>query len=188
MTTLEIWLLALALAMDCFAVSTASGIIIRKISWRIMLPMSLLFGFFQAAMPLLGWLGLIYFSEMVEDIGHWIAFAMLALIGGKMVIESFEKEEKHSFDPSRLLVMVSLAVATSIDALAVGVSFACIGYDSIYSLFIPISCIGLVSFLMTIIGFSLGATLGNSFGEKLRPELIGGITLILIGLKIILSH
>ena len=124
MTNLDIWLLAIGLAMDCFAVSIASGIIMKSIRLRPMLSMAFAFGFFQALMPLLGWIGASFFSHLIEDWDHWIAFAILVFLGGRMVCESFKDEEcRHEFDPTNLNVLLTLAVATSIDALAVGISF-----------------------------------------------------------------
>lgn len=126
MTGLEIWLLAVGLAMDCFAVSIASGIILKRARLRPMLVMAISFGFFQALMPLLGWIGASFFSHLIESIDHWIAFGILAFLGGRMIMESFKDEDcKHEYDPTSLKVVLALAVATSIDALAVGV-FVCI--------------------------------------------------------------
>ena len=128
MTGLEIWLLAVGLAMDCFAVSIASGIILKRARLRPMLVMAISFGFFQALMPLLGWIGASFFSHLIESIDHWIAFGILAFLGGRMIMESFKDEDcKHEYDPTSLKVVLALAVATSIDALAVGVSFAFLG-------------------------------------------------------------
>lgn len=118
MTNLDIWLLAVGLAMDCFAVSIASGIIMQRIRLRLMLSMAFAFGFFQALMPLIGWIGASFFSHLIEDIDHWIAFAILAFLGGRMVREAFKDEDcRHEFDPANLKVLLTLAVATSIDAL-----------------------------------------------------------------------
>ena len=104
MTGLEIWLLAIGLAMDCFAVSIASGIILKRVQLRPMLIMALAFGFFQALMPLLGWIGASFFSHLIESIDHWIAFAILAFLGGRMIMESFKDEDcRHEFDPTCLL-------------------------------------------------------------------------------------
>ena len=128
MTTLEIWLLAVGLAMDCFAISIASGILLKRTLWRPMLMMAFFFGLFQALMPLIGWACASTFSHLIEDVDHWIAFAILAFLGGRMVRESFKEEDcRQDFDPTRLKVVLMLAVATSIDALAVGVSFAFLG-------------------------------------------------------------
>ena len=112
MTGLEIWLLAIGLAMDCFAVSIASGIILKRVQLRPMLIMALAFGFFQALMPLLGWIGASFFSHLIESIDHWIAFAILAFLGGRMIMESFKDEDcRHEFDPTKLKVVAALAVA-----------------------------------------------------------------------------
>ena len=109
MTGLEIWLLAIGLAMDCFAVSIASGIILKRVQLRPMLIMALAFGFFQALMPLLGWIGASFFSHLIESIDHWIAFAILAFLGGRMIMESFKDEDcRHEFDPTKLKVVAAL--------------------------------------------------------------------------------
>ena len=122
MNSLDIWLLAIALAMDCFTVSIVSGVIVRRFLWGLVLRMAFLFGLFQALMPFLGWLATSRFSEQLEAIDHWIAFALLVFIGGKMIKGSFDEAEEPSFNPQNLRVQLVLAVATSIDALAVGIS------------------------------------------------------------------
>lgn len=189
MTGLEIWLLAVGLAMDCFAVSIASGIILKRIQLRPMLVMAFFFGFFQALMPLLGWIGASFFSHLIENIDHWIAFAILAFLGGRMVMESFKDEDcKNEYDPTSLKVVLALAVATSIDALAVGVSFAFLGIRSLPSILSPISIIGFVSFALSIIGLIFGIRFGCGIARKLRAELWGGIILIIIGTKILIEH
>ena len=157
MTGLEIWLLAIGLAMDCFAVSIASGIILKRVQLRPMLIMALAFGFFQALMPLLGWIGASFFSHLIESIDHWIAFAILAFLGGRMIMESFKDEDcRHEFDPTKLKVVAALAVATSIDALAVGVSFAFLGVCNFASILPPIGIIGFVSFALSLAGLMFG--------------------------------
>ncbi len=128
MSLIDITFLALALAMDCFTVSIVSGVIIRKYILSIILRMAILFGLFQAMMPFIGWLGTSYFSHYLESVDHWIAFGLLAFLGGKMIKDSFGSEEEAHFDPSKLTSQLLFAVATSIDALAVGISFACLGY------------------------------------------------------------
>ena len=189
MTGLEIWLLAVGLAMDCFAVSIASGIILKRMQLRPMLVMAFFFGFFQALMPLLGWIGASFFSHLIENIDHWIAFAILAFLGGRMVMESFKDEDcKNEYDPTSLKVVLALAVATSIDALAVGVSFAFLGIRSLPSILSPISIIGFVSFALSIIGLIFGIRFGCGIARKLRAELWGGIILIIIGTKILIEH
>ena len=188
MNSLDIWLLAIALAMDCFTVSIVSGVIIRHHIWGLVLRLAFLFGAFQALMPFLGWLATSHFSEQLEAIDHWIAFSMLAFIGGKMIKESFDEEEDPSFNPQNLRVQLLLAVATSIDALAIGISFACIGYHSISMLVVPLFIIGLVSFLFSIMGYVLGVRFGKRIARRLKPELLGGVILVAIGIKILVSH
>ena len=189
MTGLEIWLLAIGLAMDCFAVSIASGIILKRVRMRPMLIMTLAFGFFQALMPLLGWIGASFFSHLIENIDHWIAFAILAFLGGRMVLESFKDEDcRHEFDPTSLKVVSALAVATSIDALAVGVSFAFLGVRSFSSILPSIGIIGFVSFALSFVGLMFGIRFGCGIARKLRAELWGGVILIIIGTKILIEH
>lgn len=188
MTHIEVWLMALALAMDCFAVSVASGIIFRRFMPRQMLVMVLLFGLFQALNPLLGWLGAELFRDLIECIDHWIAFGILAFLGVRMIMDSFKEEEKKSFNPRRMKVIVTLAVATSIDALAVGISFSCMGYSSLVPLLYPLAAIGAVSSLMTALGLWIGVRFGRAFAERLRAELWGGLVLIAIGVKVLMEH
>ena len=181
-------LIALALAMDCFAVSVVCAVILRRKAGGIMLRLAFLFGFFQALMPLIGWLLTNRFSQQVQAFDHWIAFAMLALIGGKMIADSFKEEEEPSLNPDSWKTQLLLAVATSIDALAVGISFACTGYETLGSLTAPLLTIGVVSFLMSILGYLLGTRFGEAVNRKMRPELLGGIILIGIGLRILAEH
>lgn len=188
MNYLDIWLLAVALAMDCFTVSIVSGVIVRRWMWGMVLRMAFFFGLFQALMPLIGWLATSRFSEHLEAIDHWIAFALLAFIGGKMIKESFEEEQEPSFNPRHLRTQLLLAIATSIDALAIGISFACTGYHQLVQLTVPLWIIGIVSFLFSIFGYVLGVRFGRSIARRLRPELLGGIILVVIGVKILLSH
>ena len=187
MNLIDIILLAVALAMDCFTVSIVSGLMDQNRShgpW--IYRMALLFGLFQALMPLLGWLGIIHFETYMEAYDHWIAFGLLAFIGGKMVWESFGDDEEQHFNPRHLRIQLILAFATSIDALAVGISFACTGYTVLPQLTLPIIIIGVVSFLFSIIGYHLGHRFGKTITKRMKPELIGGLILIAIGLKILL--
>lgn len=188
MTHIEIWLVALALAMDCFAVSMASGIIFKRGVPRQMVAMVLLFGLFQALNPLLGWLGAELFRELIESVDHWIAFAILGFLGVRMIVDSFKDEEEKKFNPRRFKVILTLAVATSIDALAVGISFSCMGYSSLPSLIYPLVAIGFVSSVMTALGLFLGVRFGKAFAGRLRAELWGGIILIAIGIKVLVEH
>ena len=188
MTHLEIWLMALALAMDCFAVSIASGIIFGKTVWKPMLAIIFSFGFFQAFNTLAGFWGASHIYSLIESFDHWIAFGILAILGGRMILESFKSEEKKSFNPNSYKVIFTLAIATSIDALAVGISFTCIGYTSATQLAYPLTAIGLVSSLMSAAGLYLGVKFGKRFAGKVRAELLGGIILIIIGIKIFIEH
>lgn len=190
MGLLDILLLAVALAMDCFTISIVSGIIMQRARWRVIVQMSLLFGLFQALMPFVGWLCMAHFAGYVEPIGHWLAFALLAFIGGRMVWQSLrdgDAEQQH-FNPARLSAQLLLAVATSIDALAVGISLALTGYRSVSALVLPLAVIGFVSFAFTWIGHALGLRFGASVRRRMNPELLGGLLLIAIGLKILIGQ
>ena len=193
MSLIDIILLAVALAMDCLTVSIVSGVIevkseeVKDEKWWI-IRMAFLFGLFQAMMPLIGWLGISHFQAYMEAYDHWIAFTMLGFIGGRMVWESFDSEEEQHFNPRKLRTQLLLAIATSIDALAVGISFACTGYTAVGQLTLPLIIIGVVSFLFSLIGYRLGARFGRSIAQRLKPELFGGIILIGIGVKILAEH
>ena len=186
MTTLEIWLLAISLAMDCFSVSITSGIILRRVCWRTFITIGFFFGLFQALMPLIGWFATNHFHSLIEQYDHWIAFGLLFFLGVRMIKESFGNEEEHHFNPTRLLVVLTLAVATSIDALAVGISFACTGMTSWDSIAFPILIIGIVSFVFSLIGCLIGVYFGKRV--NLRAELWAGIIIIGIGVKILIEH
>lgn len=189
MSGMEIWLVAIGLAMDCFAVSIASGILLKRVRLRPMLVMAFFFGLFQALMPLIGWIGAGLFSHLIENIDHWIAFGILAFLGGRMIKESFEDEEcRHEYDPTRLQVVLTLAVATSIDALAIGVSFAFLGIKGLSDILPPVGIIGLVSFGLSLAGLLIGIRFGCGIARKLRAELWGGIILVFIGTKILIEH
>ena len=207
MNLLDIILLAVALAMDCFTVSIVSGVLFNG-QWKMdngqlstrsnnyplsifhfpLLRMAFLFGFFQAMMPLLGWLGISHFQTYMEAYDHWIAFGLLGFIGGKMIWESFGDEEDQHFNPSRLRTQLLLAIATSIDALAIGISFACTGFTELSQLTMPLLIIGIVSFLFSIVGYHLGRRFGKTITRRIKPELLGGVILILIGVKILITH
>ena len=184
----EIFLIAVALAMDCFAVSVVCGVILQKRENRTMLPLAFYFGLFQALMPLIGWILTSRFSGYIQAFDHWIAFAMLGFIGGKMIWDTFKGEEEAGINPRSFKMQIALAVATSIDALAVGITFACTGYATLGQLSWPLVTIGLVSFLMSILGFGLGVRFGEAVNRKMKPELLGGLILIGIGIKILIEH
>lgn len=194
MSILELWFLAVALAMDCFTVSIVFGVLLRKIEWRTILAVAFLFGLFQAMMPLAGWFATNSFSSLIEDYDHWIAFGLLAFLGGRMIKESFsddeeeeEAEAKH-INPRKLKTQLVFAVATSIDALAVGISFTCLGFNTISSLSLPLLIIGFVSFAFSIVGSLLGIRFGKGVEKRLKPELLGGIVLIIIGIRVLCEH
>ena len=184
MSVVEIVLIAIALAMDCFAVSIVSGVICRKLYTAKALRMAFLFSLFQALMPLIGWTAIHYFQHSVEAYDHWIAFGLLFLIGANMIREAIWGKEEEGKENGALdfKTMLLLAIATSIDALAVGVSFACIQVR----LWSSVLIIGLTTFVFSV----LGVKIGNVFGSKYEKSagIIGGIILILIGLKILLEH
>lgn len=186
MNTLEIWLVAIGLSMDCLAVSIASGILLKCFRGRPIVIMAFFFALFQTIMPMAGWLFSRLFSHYVEDYDHWVAFAILAFLGIKMIRDSCSKEEEAHFDPTCLKTVIALSVATSIDALAVGISFACLGMRHCTDILTPVGIIGLVAFLFSIVGFSTGILFGRRF--DLKADLLGGIILIGIGAKIVFEH
>lgn len=188
MSLFDIFLLAMALAMDCFTVSIVSGVIMRRYVMSVTLRMALLFGLFQALMPFAGWLATSRFSGYIESVDHWIAFALLAVLGGKMIKDSFDDEEDAHFDPTKLSSQLLFSVATSIDALAVGISFACLGYKNVSQLTVPLIIIGVCSFVMSVVGNALGIMCGKTVVKRLKPELVGGTILLLIGFRILYEH
>ena len=186
MSVIEIWLLAISLAIDCFTVSVASGIILHKVEWKTFLTMGFFFGLFQAMMPFLGWASAKNFHHYIEAYDHWIAFGLLTFLGVRMIKEYFSDDESCSFDPHKIKVILTLAVATSIDALAVGISFAFTGFKTLGSLSHPLTAIGVASFVISIIGSLIGVFFGKRF--NLKMEIFGGLVLIGIGVKILIEH
>jgi putative Mn2+ efflux pump MntP len=186
MTLLELILLAVSLAMDCFTVSITSGIILKRVRMRTFLTMAFFFGLFQALMPLIGWFGAAQFSRYIEVYDHWIAFGLLAFLGGRMVYQSFGGEEDDHFDPTLFTTILTLSVATSIDALAVGVSFAFSGMTTWTDISLPILLIGLASFVLSM----AGSFIGVFFGQRIhfRIEWVAGLVLIAIGVRILMEH
>ena len=177
MSFVEILLIAIALSMDAFAVSVCKGLSVPKLLPRHALTVGLYFGGFQALMPLIS------FESAIASIDHWIAFALLALIGGNMVREALGDDDEEKTDASfGFKTMLLLSVATSIDALAVGVSFAFLGVNIIAA----IATIGTTTFILSIVGIKVGNVFGAKYKDK--AELVGGIILILMGLKILLEH
>ena len=183
MTLLTIILLAVALAMDAFAVSIASGIAIKEIRIKHSLIIASWFGFFQAIMPLLGWLSGVKLQRFITEIDHWIVFGLLFFIGSKMIYEAFQIEDvENRSNPMDIAVLFSLSIATSIDAFAAGVSFALLNIQVVE----PIIIIGIITFIMSFIGVWIGDK-GTHFFEK-KMEVAAGIVLIAIGVKVLISH
>jgi putative Mn2+ efflux pump MntP len=175
--------LALALAMDAFAVALGTGAVLSRLTGRHLFRLGFHFGLFQALMPVIGWLAGLTIIQWVETWDHWIAFSLLAIIGGRMIYEAFSDEEKtDERDPTKGLSLVVLSIATSIDALAVGFSLSVIGV----SIWMPALVIGLVAGVLTIIGMLLGGRIGDRWGA--RVEVFGGLVLIAIGSKILIEH
>ena len=182
MELFEIIAIGIGLAMDAFAVSICKGLSMKKIDWKKAIIIALYFGIFQALMPVLGYFLGSTFSSFVQSVDHWIAFILLAIIGGNMIKDSTDDEVEKRNDKVDVKTMLLLAIATSIDALAVGVTFAFFEVN----LLLSISIIGIITFVLSL----LGVIIGNKFGDKFqnRAELAGGIVLIIIGLKILLEH
>ncbi len=170
--------------MDAFAVSIASSVVLRRVSPRQAFRMSFHFGLFQFLMPVLGWLAGYELVRWFSAYDHWVAFGLLLFIGGKMLYESRRRgdEKMAARDPTRGMSLIILSVATSIDALAVGLSFAMLEVSVWY----PAVIIGVVAACMTLIGLRLGARLGARFGR--RMEIVGGLVLIAIGISILVDH
>ena len=185
---LEWILLSVALAMDCFTVSVIAGMISGRREPRIMLSLAFWFGLFQAAMPLLGWVPTSSFEQYIHAVDHWVAFGMLSFIGGKMLWDGIKGSEEEGINPRKFSSRITLAVATSIDALAVGISFACNGYDTISRLWAPIGIIGAGSFIFSVAGYLIGLRFGDAVNKRIRPSILGGIILIGIGIRILVSH
>lgn len=185
---IEVFLIGVGLSMDAFAVSVCKGLSMKKIDKKALFIIAFFFGGFQALMPLLGWTLGKSFEKYITNIDHWIAFVLLALIGGKMLYDAFfEKEEENEGEGEKNFVLdykelVILAIATSIDALAVGITFAFLSYPILISILI----IGCTTFTISCAGVLIGNVFGSKY-EK-RAQIVGGVILILIGLKILLEH
>lgn len=188
MSYITIFGISAGLAMDAFAVSISYGCTPKKVPVKHILMISLSFGAFQAFMPVIGWHVGRFFADLIQNYDHWVAFSLLVYIGIRMIIEGLKKDESddsccdlndHILDLKRLFV---LSVATSIDALAVGLSLSLLGY----SIMTPAAIIGITTFIFSYIGVKMGCRLHNILGK--RVEVFGGAVLIAIGVKIILEH
>ena len=175
--------IAVALAMDAFAVALAAGLALSPLTGRHLFRLGFHFGLFQAMMPVLGWLAGLSVQSYISAYDHWIAFGLLAFVGTKMIREAFgDEQEKAAKDPTRGWSLVMLSVATSIDALAVGLSLAMLRVD----IWMPALVIGLVAVVFTVCGMLLGKKAGTLWGR--RVEVLGGAVLLLIGFKILAEH
>ena len=187
MSFIELFVIAVSLAMDAFAVSISNGLMLPKIRIRHAVTFGAFFGVFQFIMPLIGYFLASSFSEYITAFDHWIAFILLALIGGNMIKESFSEEEENAEEAQANIMSVKnltvLAIATSIDALAVGVTYALVDSGNIW-----FSCtvIGVVAFVISYIGVMLGKKISGMF--QTYAERVGGCVLVIIGLKILIEH
>ncbi len=182
MELLTTGLMSLGLAADAFAVSLTSGFAIRHIKVHKALKIALFFGIFQGIMPLIGWLTGLTFREFLANFDHWIAFILLAFIGSKMIYEALYEDEEKPFNPLDSYTLLLLAIATSIDALAAGLGLSVIKM----SILLACTMIGVITFLVCFIGVYLGHQFGSLFNQKI--EILGGITLIGVGFKILIAH
>lgn len=183
MGLLELFILAVGLSMDAFAVSVCKGLSTKKLKVKNYIIVGVWFGGFQALMPAIGYFLGTRFEKYITNIDHWIAFVLLLLIGGNMIREALSKEEDTANDSFSFKTMIVLAIATSIDALAVGITFGLLPDVNIVA---AVSFIGVITFILS----ALGLKIGNIFGLKYKSkaELAGGVILILIGTKILLEH
>jgi manganese efflux pump family protein len=183
MGLITIFILAVGLGIDAFSVAIGIGATNDKKSWAPVLRLAAAFGLFQFAMPIAGWLAGLTVVEIISSFDHWIAFGLLALVGGKMIWEGFEKEgNEEKNDQTRGWPLLMLSIATSIDALAVGFSFSVLKTP----ILLPAVIIGVICFMMTVTGMIFGKVLAKIFGKKV--EIFGGLVLIAIGVKILIDH
>ncbi len=185
MSFFELLLTAVALSMDAFAVAACKGLNMRSINWKRAGWIGLFFGGFQALMPLAGWLLGKQFEHLITSVDHWVVFALLALIGGKMIYDAVKAEDGESCPvEDRLSVreLVALSLATSIDALAVGISFAFLNVRILPA----VAVIGITTFALSIIGVAIGQKFGAKYRD--RATLAGGVVLVFIGTRILLEH
>lgn len=182
MGLIELFLIAVGLSMDAFAVSVCKGLAMPKCTFKKAAIVGLWFGGFQALMPAIGYVLGAQFQEAIASIDHWIAFVLLALIGGNMIHEALDNDEEEADASLDVKTMFLLAVATSIDALAIGITFAFLKIN-----IIPAVCfIGIVTFIISFAGVKIGNVFGARYKNK--AEIVGGVILILLGLKILLEH
>lgn len=182
MSILEIFLIGVGLSMDAFAVSICKGLAMKKIDMKKLCIVGLWFGGFQALMPVIGFFLGMQFKDRISSIDHWIAFILLGIIGVNMIREAIKNNEEETDDSLKFTTMLLLAIATSIDALAVGVTFAFLNVK----IALAVSIIGVTTFVLSAIGVKIGHVFGEKY--KSKAELAGGIILILLGVKILIEH
>ena len=182
MTYIELFVIAVGLSMDAFAVSICKGLSVRNLKPHHAVICGAYFGGFQALMPVIGWLLGRQFEVLIKSIDHWIAFALLVLIGANMIREAVKNEEENLNDSFTPRTMLPLAVATSIDALAVGVTFAFLDVEIVPA----VSMIGVTTFVLSAVGVKIGNVFGAKY--KSKAELVGGIVLVAMGIKILIEH
>lgn len=182
MGAIEILLISIGFAMDAFAVSVCKGLAMKKMSWKKAIIIGLYFGIFQAVMPVIGYFLGTTFERFITYVDHWVAFILLVGIGINMVKEAFDKESENRNDNVDMKTMLVLSIATSIDALAIGITFACLKIHIV----MPVITIGLITFIISVIGVKIGNQFGDKYGKK--AEIMGGVILILLGIKILLEH
>jgi putative Mn2+ efflux pump MntP len=182
MDTLSIILIAIGLSMDSFAVSVTNGLTIRDLNVKRVLLISFSLAIFQAVMPLIGWFAGIGIEQYITEFDHWIAFVLLSFIGIKMIYEGLQKNGKEKDSELKILTLIGQSFATSIDAFAVGISFAFLNI----SIITPVFIIGFVTFIFSLIGLQLGKYFGKKIGKSV--EVFGGIVLLGIGFKILIEH
>ncbi len=182
MSLIELLLTSVGLAMDAFAVSICKGLSMKKFNLKKGIEIGLYFGFFQGIMPLIGFSLGRSFESLMTSIDHWVVFILLSLIGFSMIIESFSYEKEKISDSVDFKSMFSLSIATSIDSLAIGISLAFLKVNILFAVLI----ISLITFILSLIGAKIGYNFGNIFENK--TQIIGGIMLILIGIRILFEH
>ena len=182
MPVYEVLLIAISMAMDAFAVCLVAGALHQATGGRSAFRLSFHFGLFQFIMPVLGWLAGITLEPLIRDYDHWLAFGLLGFVGGRMIFSAIRGEESQPPDPSRGWTLVMLSVAVSIDALAVGLSLGVLGLPVWY----PAITIGIVTGILSLVGLWLGRRFGSRLGKPV--EIVGGLVLIAIGIRIVISH
>ncbi|MBI9110592.1 manganese efflux pump MntP family protein [Maridesulfovibrio ferrireducens] len=185
MTLYEIIIISIALAMDAFTIAVACGLCMPEVTKRHTFRLAFHFGLFQALMPVIGWAAGLTVKAMVETYAPWISFVLLSFVGGKMIYDSFQQDESCDTkkDPTKGFSLIFLSIATSLDALAVGLSFSIMNYP----IAMPSVLIGITAFVLTAIGMQIGKKFSKASRYSHIAELVGGIILILIGLKLLLQ-